>query len=156
MLPLFRLPRVDYVTGDAMVMTTNASTSVSLSLFGEPIPQPRMRFRWVPRLSRVISNDPAKNNKIDFENVVRRALADVGVTTFPVFGDGVKLKVLVTFHVFNRLKDIDNLLKFFLDSLQSVLFKNNRNVFCVVAMKILTMRDLEFTEFQVENIIDGA
>jgi Holliday junction resolvase RusA-like endonuclease len=85
---------------------------------------------------------------------VRDALAEVGAT-FPLFDDGVKLKVTCTFHVFDTRKDIDNMVKFLLDCLQSVLFKNDDMIYFIVAKKIHTARrDLEFTKFEVENIVE--
>ena len=142
---------------DAMVVTTNAMTSVSLSIFGEPVSQPRWRYHLMPRLRvpkwvKVVTYNPATREKSAFRLAVSNALVQVGATTFPIFADRVKVKVKVTFHVINVQKDIDNLLKFLMDALQSIFYNNDNMVYCVVATKIRTMTNLEYTEFEAENM----
>lgn len=144
---------------DAMVVMTNAKTSVSLSIFGEPVAQPRWRYHLMPKLIvpnflKVVPYNPADKEKKAFKMAVSTALAQVGATTLPLFGNDVKVKVKVTFHVFNVQKDIDNLLKFLMDALQSIFYKDDNMVYCVLAMKIRTTRNLEYTEFEVENMAE--
>ena len=139
---------------DAMIVTTGPETTVSLSVVGAPVAQPRIRFRRILRAFRVIPYDPAHHKKRLFRTEVFNAFAGVGAMLFPLFGDASKLKVTVTFHVFDVRKDIDNLLKFFLGALQGVIFKNDAMIFEVVAKKIRVTKNTQFTAFEVANILE--
>ena len=87
-------------------------------------------------------------------SIALRALEEVGTSLFPLFENGTKLKVMATFHVFHSSKDVDNLAKFLLDALEKVVFKNDNMVVLLVATKTRTTRNLEFTDFEIENIVD--
>jgi Holliday junction resolvase RusA-like endonuclease len=159
---MFRFhPNRDFEAFDnAMVVTDGTKTSASLLVGGEPVPQPRARFahRFIRRglfpFVRMVVYDPAATKKAAFRSEVLNAFADIGASPFPLFGNGDKLKVTVAFHVFDAKSDIDNLLKFFLDALQGVIFKNDKVIFEVVAKKIRATKNSQFTEFEVENIIE--
>jgi Holliday junction resolvase RusA-like endonuclease len=87
--------------------------------------------------------------------MLREALAEVGATSFPLFKNDRKLKVVrATFHVFNARKDVDNLVKFLLDSVEGIVYNNDNMVYLVVAKKICTSRNLEFTDFEVKNVVN--
>ena len=96
-----RMFRVDDVVVASNPNTTN--TTVSLTVLGEPISQPRPTSYSHPTLRRVIVFDSAKYEKLAFKRNVRAALADVGVSTFPFFQDG-KLKVTATFYFIDTKK----------------------------------------------------
>ena len=152
---LDRIDRMFNVRDDVMVVATNTATAVSLSILGSPIPQPHMKCYYSRVLSRLIVYDPTKDEKLAFKRIVRVALAEMGAT-FPLFENGVKLKVTATFHVVDTRKDIDNLLKFLLDALAPVMYNNDNVIYSVVAKKVSTTPpDVEYTEFVVENIVDG-
>ena len=126
---LCRLDRIDRMFNardDVMVVATNTATAVSLSILGSPIAQPRMKCYYSRVLSRLVVYDPTKDKKLTFKKIVRVALAEMGAT-FPLFDNGVKLKVTATFHVADTCKDVDNLLKFLLDSLALVIYKNDNS-----------------------------
>jgi Holliday junction resolvase RusA-like endonuclease len=159
---MFRFhPNRDFEAFDnAMVVTDGTKTSASLLVIGEPVSQPRARFarrflrRGIFPFVRFFVFDPASAKKAAFQLEVRNAFTGIGASPFPLFGNGDKLKVTVAFHVFDARKDIDNLLKFFLDALQGVIFKNDQVIFEVVAKKIRATRNSQFTEFEVENIVE--
>ena len=98
--------------------------------------------------------DPAHHKKRLFRTEVFNAFAGVGATNFPLFGDASKLKVTVTFYVFDLRKDIDNLVKFFLDSLQGGIFKNDSTIFELIAKKTRSTRNTQFTSFEVVNLLE--
>jgi Holliday junction resolvase RusA-like endonuclease len=156
-MPVLR--RLDHINrmfnahDDVMVVETNTATIVSLTILGEPLIQPRMRCYKNPVTGRPVVFDPARDEKLAFKRIVREALGAVGATTFPLFDDGVKLKVTATFHVVDMRKDIDNLLKFLLDALASVVYNNDNAIDFVVAKKVAT--NVEYTKFMVENIVEG-
>ena len=135
---------------DPMIVQVNETITFSFSVWGEPIPQPRMRLNR--RYGQLW--DPANEKRNEFNSVVRRALEEVGTSLFPLFENGTKLKVMATFHVFDSSKDVDNLAKFLLDALEKVVFKNDNMVVLLVATKTRTTRNLEFTDFEIENIVD--
>jgi Holliday junction resolvase RusA-like endonuclease len=59
-----------------------------------------------------------------YHTACARALMEVGITHFPFFpGRNLQLKVL--FFIHNQAKDLDNLLKFFMDALEMVVYWNN-------------------------------
>ena len=151
--PRPRLPHpanIFVVRDDPMVVVTGETTMVSLSVWGEPISQPR------PMHNRSYGHfyDGAGRKKEAFKAVVRHALAEVGATTFPLFEPGVKLKVTATFNFFQSTKDLDNMVKSLLDCLQGTVYQNDNVVFLLVAKKIRMTRNLAFTKFEVENIVN--
>ena len=122
---------------DALVACDDANgasqtSTVHLDIGGEPLAQPRHRVR---RLSnhRVVFYDPAAAAKSRLRRMIRLALEEIGVSTFPFF-NRQKLSVNVTFVVSDTRKDIDNLLKYILDAMNQVVYNDDRTV-CVVNMK---------------------
>jgi Holliday junction resolvase RusA-like endonuclease len=94
--------------------------------------------------------DPAQQEKLAFKRIVRGAILEVGAM-FPLFKNDVKLKVTVTFRVTDMQIDIDNLLKFLLDALTTVMYNNNNMINLVVATKIMATRGFKCTEFMVKT-----
>jgi Holliday junction resolvase RusA-like endonuclease len=58
---------------------------------------------------------------------------DLKITDFPLLK--VNLKIEVVFHVSNMAKDVDNLLKFVLDALNTVVYEDDRHVHKIVGTK---------------------
>ena len=118
---------------DVIIVSTNtAVNSVSLLILGEPIAQPRTKCYSPPSTRsghqwRVIIFDPAKDEKCAFKYTVGLALEEMGMS-FPIVEDGAKLKVTAAFNVVDVRKDVDNLAKFLLDALHSVVFHNDNMV----------------------------
>jgi Holliday junction resolvase RusA-like endonuclease len=68
--------------------------------------------------------DPSQRKKRAYRVVaVMQALAQLGVTHFPIFPHhrDLKLRICATFYVHTINKDLDNLLKFILDALQGAI-----------------------------------
>jgi Holliday junction resolvase RusA-like endonuclease len=64
---------------------------------------------------------------------------------------GKELKVFVTFYVKNRCKDVDNLLKFASDTLQTVVYRNDSCIFDVhVKKKAVQWAKEESTTIKIE------
>lgn len=150
---LQRINRMFNARDDVIVASNNKTTTVSLTILGEPVSQPRTQSYHSEALARVIVYDPAKDEKLAFKKCVREALEKVGAT-LPIFDNNVKVMVTVTFHVVDTRKDIDNLLKFLLDALTSVMYINDNMVYSVISKKIITTRNLEYSEFVLENIVE--
>jgi Holliday junction resolvase RusA-like endonuclease len=139
---------------DAIIVSNNTITTASLCVLGPPISQGRIKCHRNAVSGRLVVFDPTHDEKFAFKRVVRTALVGVGAT-LPLFDNGVKLKVTATFYVADVRKDVDNLLKFLLDSLESVIYNNDKMIYTVVATKITTNNNFERTEFMVENISEG-
>jgi Holliday junction resolvase RusA-like endonuclease len=87
-----------------------------------------------------------------FKKCVREALEEVGAM-LAILDNNVKVMVTATFHVVDTRKDIDNLLKFLLDALTSVMYINDNVVYSVISKKIIITHNLEYSEFVLENIV---
>ena len=148
------LDREFVAVDDAMIVTTGPETTVSLSVMGVPVAQPRIRFRRIIRAFRVIPYDPAQLEKRAFRTEVLNAFLGVGATRFPLFDVPAQLRVTVTFYVFDMRKDIDNLIKFCLDSLEGVVFRNDAMIYEVLAKKIRSTRNTQFMAFEVVNLLE--
>ena len=79
--------------------------------------------------------DPSLQLKGKFRWAVLKSLKGLKFGQYPLFQ--VHLKITVAFHISNMTKDVDNLLKFVLDALQTIVYRNDRWVFKVVAEKEL-------------------
>ena len=49
---------------------------------------------------------------------------------------------------------LTNLLKFFLDAWEGIVFQNDHMIFAVVAKKVRVTKNGQFTGFEVENIVE--
>lgn len=147
-------------SADALIIakTEDDTDLLMLQVVGECVPQPRIRGRTIPRQgNRTIYYDPAQKKRSAWSEAVRSALLEVGVTDFPIFPGyhrTLKLKVTVTFHVNNLLKDVDNMLKFVLDGMQGTVYSNDRDVFIVVTEKKALTTAFEYADIEVETKAD--
>jgi Holliday junction resolvase RusA-like endonuclease len=74
------------------------------------------------------------NDQLGVWAAVQQALVECGITKLPFFVNK-ELKVVVTLYVRNRCKDVENLLKFVSDTLETVVYKNDCCIFNVHAKK---------------------
>ena len=123
--------------------------TLTMSVTGNAIAQARHRVRRV-NTSRLVFYDPHQREKVSFRLAVKESLQDVGIQYFPVFRN-VHVRVHVSFFVRNLNKDLDNMIKFVLDALQSVVYRND---LCVVEMhsaKFLTAEPHDTTHIVVSS-----
>ena len=100
---------------------------------GEPEVQERPRMS---NLGHVHMYDPSSKLKGKYRWAVLKALKGLQLGTYPVFsGELSEVRITVVFHVNNMLKDVDNLLKFVLDALETIVYANDRTVLQIVADK---------------------
>ena len=108
--------------------TDQFTHSAAFTIFGEPVAQNGWSIRW--RGLRVpIIFDPLARHKRALRQAIRDALTDVvdlhdgNVLIAP----SQALRLVVTFHLGRYLgsKDLDNMAKFLLDSLEGVLYAND-------------------------------
>jgi Holliday junction resolvase RusA-like endonuclease len=144
---------------EAIMMTTSDDQLVNdddiilhIEIDDEPLVAERPRFRFLHSTRRAICYDPQRANKRAIRSACRLALEECGVTRFPFFSNK-ELKVVVTFYLINRRKDVDNLLKFILDALQTVAYKNDCWIFDIRAKK-KAVPSLEGTTIEVEVLHD--
>ena len=138
---------------DAIVIADEGRQSVHLTLVGKPVSQPRARARRLNRA--LIVFDPSAKLKTICRSSFRQALQEIGVTTFPIFDpeNHKEVTVVVDFYVANIRKDVDNMLKFVLDVLQTIIYRDDSCVFKVVATKIKTAVAHEKTEIKIEHVM---
>ena len=141
------------MTIDAMLVTVADNVSVHLTIPGEPLSQPRHRVRrlFSSGSGRVLFCDPAATQKREVKASIRSALVGVGVVDFPVVQQR-QVKVTADFYVANGRKDIDNLLKFIMDAIKSVVYSDDRWVFQVSARKHSVARDSGHTEIVFDTM----
>jgi Holliday junction resolvase RusA-like endonuclease len=129
------------IRADALMMTNSDEQLIDddqiifhIEIKDKPLVAERPRFRYLLPSRRAYCYDLCQANKHAIWAAVRQALEECGITRFPFFV-GKELKVVVTFYVKNRRKDVDNLLKFVSDALQTVVYKNDSCIFDVHAKK---------------------
>jgi Holliday junction resolvase RusA-like endonuclease len=120
----------------AIMAPTNAGDpdemeSVVITVEGQPRVQERTRMSGGPNPHLY---DPSSLLKGKFRWAVRKALRnELAVQTFPLFTGPLKMRVV--FYIDNMTKDIDNLQKFTLDALNLIVYRDDRNVHQVTAIK---------------------
>ena len=138
---------------DAIVLASDGRQCVHLTLLGKPVSQQRPRARrWNHSLTIF---DPSAKMKSICRASFSQALEEIGVTNFPLF-DPVNHKevtVIVDFFVSNIRNDVDNMLKFVLDVLQTIIYRDDSCVFKVVATKIKSSTQHEKTEIKIEHVV---
>jgi hypothetical protein len=114
----------------------DVNKSIQVLVRGTPLVQQHFCGRYLFAAARMLVWDPCKASKRSFRDVARTALEDVGLGAgdFPCFV-GKKLKFEVSFYVINVSKDVDNLLKFILDTLEMVLYSNDKFIFDICTRK---------------------
>ena len=134
-------------TADALMVLNNEEPPfLEIEVRGEPRVQERMRLNNQGIAARLY--DPSARLKTQFKQAVRDALTDLGISAFPFYGHH-PITIRFVFGVANMARDIDNLLKFVMDALETVVYGNDRMVVGLVAVKRHTPVD-GFTLIQVE------
>ena len=134
-----------------MLYDEDGDTTLYLTILGVPESQPRPRIRRLVN-NRVVVYDPSSPKKRACRNAISNALAEIGVSTTPVFATNLSLKVTVHFHVSNRKKDIDNMLKFVLDAMQHVVYGNDDTIHYVEVLKIVCATAEQQTNIIVQSL----
>jgi Holliday junction resolvase RusA-like endonuclease len=144
------MPLPAEVTADAIMM----DTTLCLVFFGEPPTQIRARAWYNSIRRRVVMYDPSKTVKDAYKVLLKAALADLGYRNgAPVFQPSRRLRVTCRFYIQDDRKDVDNMLKFFLDVMEKSVYTNDRMVYIVVAIKEPDVRDSGFrSEIDVDYV----
>jgi Holliday junction resolvase RusA-like endonuclease len=139
---------------EAIIAGEGDSSTIYLTIPGVPMVQQRARIRWC-RLAfqRPRMYDPCSVAKKAYRLAVKNALTDVGVSSFPIFGNDDHLQLIVNFGVSNQGKDLDNLLKFVMDALQGVVYRNDSRIWISKQDKISVAADQQFTTVEVKKIV---
>ena len=101
-------------------------TGIELVIKGEPIAMQR------PRLGRVHAYNPQAELKKQTQWEIKSQWP-YPVSLKPLF-------VLFKFFLTRDNKDIDNIIKFYLDAMQGIVFKNDLQVKTIVALKVKSTR----------------
>ena len=92
--------------------------------------------------------DPSAKHKADFNKELRKAVLQMGCC-IPVYNNDEKIRLTLHFFMPKLMsKDVDNLVKFFMDSFQGVLYKNDQMVYELHASK----HESKISKFTVELI----
>jgi Holliday junction resolvase RusA-like endonuclease len=142
--PLFTVEAIIIVSSPRATHLQSIN-SVQLEVKGEPMVQIRMQAKGIFKHAKwfAILWDPSSKAKKLFKVAVKSALEETGLSAFPVYMSPQILEIVVTFMIYNSLKDVDNLLKFVMDALQSTVYGNDRYVYKVTAEKVLVPRKTE-------------
>jgi Holliday junction resolvase RusA-like endonuclease len=144
------MPLPTDVSVDAMTM----DSTLCLVFFGEPPTQIRARAWYNSTSRRVVMYDPSKRVKDAYKILLQASLTQLGYRHgAPVFDAGRPLKVTCRFFIEDARKDVDNILKFFMDVMEKSVYNNDRSVYMVVAMKEPNVPD---RVFRAEIDIDYA
>jgi Holliday junction resolvase RusA-like endonuclease len=140
-----------FTMGDTEDLSTH---TFYLEVQGPAMVQQRTRIRFLPLAGRAVVYDPSQASKRAFRRAVLLALNELGIVEFPVFQDQQHLKIQLncTFYLHNEAKDVDNLLKFVMDALESVIYQNDRVVFETHLKKVKVPQQEEFTKIEVRDI----
>ena len=150
------MPRLNYRDAvnnhrvEAMEAVDPIKTTVYLTIEGQPLAQPRPRFRSVKSGRHWIYN-PAGQAKTTLARKVSAALGEIGIlaSTMPLFNTYVDLTI--TFGVSDMSKDLDNLLKFIMDVLQDAnIYEDDRIVLKLRAEKVASQSG--FTTLELSAI----
>ena len=145
--------RAGPITAEAIIVASNNSgTTCTLVIEGTP------QAQQCPRMQRNTEGgffvyNPSQAHRDAVRATIRGACEELRVVNFPLFSPAQKLKVQVEFQVKNHLKDLDNLLKFILDAMETVVYPNDRNIFEIIAKKKI-VGDNEKTKLTVQEITE--
>jgi Holliday junction resolvase RusA-like endonuclease len=115
-----------HFVADALAVSNSDGKVLSVDIHVDGEPRVQERPRHCHRGSKHWVYDPTKELKAEFREVVKAAFTDLGIHDFPLFG--VPLKYIIVFGVSNPEKDVDNLLKFVMDALETVIYANDNKV----------------------------
>lgn len=137
-------------TADAIAIMAHGKPQqaerIDVIVEGEPEVQERTRISFAGHTHLY---DPSSKIKAKFRWAVLKSLKALKFSEYPLFPTPVELKLTVTFYVTNNLKDNDNLLKFLLDAIQTILYSNDRQVVKIDSEKICVKAG-GYTVFVVE------
>ncbi|CAJ1953780.1 unnamed protein product [Cylindrotheca closterium] len=137
-------------TAEALIATNSKGYSVSLDISGKPIAQGRHRLRQIANCQWFYN--PSGRASDGLATKIGRALQEAGVFLggLPLFSSLVMVRL--TFGVRNMSKDLDNMIKFILDTLQfATIFGNDRLICKIVAEKVLATAT-GFTNIEVLQV----
>ena len=97
-------------------------------------PRAAMSGRRTP--NRIIMYDPSQACKRSCEILVTAAIREIFNGPLPYFGQSANLKVSLDFRVEDDRKDVDNLIKFFLDVMSKIVYSDDRYVRHLIATKV--------------------
>jgi Holliday junction resolvase RusA-like endonuclease len=124
--------------------------AINITLQGSPIAQERHRAVRTHQGRLVRFYNPNLRSQRALRRALRQAMADVGITTFPFFPPDARLKLTASFGLSNLAKDVDNLTKYLMDGLETVLYANDNMIFDQHGTKRPMRIDQQFSEFTVE------
>jgi Holliday junction resolvase RusA-like endonuclease len=133
---------------DALIMGLAPHPIVVITITGSPIVQARPRVSLANGHPRVY--DPSQREKRAYRRAIGKAMAQLGYSEFPFF-ERKLLKLKATFGLSNNSKDADNLLKFLMDALESVLYDNDACVMDAQAIKKRVPIGDQYTTFELEE-----
>jgi Holliday junction resolvase RusA-like endonuclease len=137
-------------TVDALIATDSRGCSIYLNISGEPIAQERHRLRQIANRRWFYNPSGRASNGLAVK--IGRALQELGIAPGELPLLLASVKVHVTFGVHNMNKDLDNMIKFILDTLQfAKIFGNDRLVYKIVAEKVLATTT-GFTNIEVLKV----
>jgi Holliday junction resolvase RusA-like endonuclease len=141
------------VTADdfmVMMATKNDLKTIYVTVDGSPPVQARPRIR--AGRGGVCFYDPSARSKRAFKRALLQALRELGIYEVPIMRPAFHLRLTVTFFLSNVGKDVDNLLKYLMDALQSIVCANDAIVFKVGMGKEAVDVNSQFTRFEIEEL----
>jgi len=133
-----------------VAVADGSKTTIYISIEGQPLAQPRPRFRVLSN-GRSWMYNPAMHPKTELAQKVRAALREIGlsVESAPLFT--TYLGLTIKFGVSDMSKDLDNMMKFIMDVLEDAnVYGNDRAVLKLHAEKLMSRSG--FTEVEISPI----
>jgi Endodeoxyribonuclease RusA len=166
---------------DVMIVVLEQQKNLSFVVYGDPPVQQRIKVNSRMRM-KPVCYDPSAGSKVAWRSLLRRELLQIGENQFPIFpdgGDNAKgLMVTMKFHMsrrradyrtvkgepvlkvehqqFPESKDVDNMVKYLMDAMDSVLFSDDKIIVRVIAEKCFVPDNINigpYTTISVENIM---
>ena len=119
---------------DCCILYDAECIQIEFEIPGEPVAQKRPRVANRQMYNPQIYNPQSTIIK-NLRQKLKQSLQDVGHNTFPVFSQEKKVSLAVTFHLFKNNKDVDNMLKFYMDVLHDIIYVNDLQVYAVSMKK---------------------
>jgi Holliday junction resolvase RusA-like endonuclease len=138
---------------DAIMAGTAPNYTLHLTVSGPPSVQERARIRYQPFAGKPRVYDPSRKGKIAFRDAVKASIQDLDFVDVPVFKAGQTLRLNVVFGLTRQGKDVDNLLKFVMDALQGVLYRNDAIVWKSNIEKRTVPKGQEYTHIFIEEVV---
>ena len=106
---------------------------VRFIIMDEPEAQNGYKLRW-KGVKIPFCYDPMARKKMALKKAIVRALYDDGITTVPLFEE-CYLQVEVEFYLPLEKKDLDNMAKFLLDSMEGIIYPDDKRILKLVLSK---------------------